>query len=150
MSSRFIALIAAASVALTAFSAAPAKADDEDVARALAAILGVAIIGKVISDRKKKDDRKVTRVVPDRPMEPKPLPRRVKRDRKLLPGHCLRRFESRRGVYRGFGERCLRNNYRFAHRLPQHCTVELRGRNGPRYIYEARCLRNAGYRLARG
>ena len=45
MSTRFIGLIAAASIAITAIGAAPARADEDDVARALAVILGLAVIG---------------------------------------------------------------------------------------------------------
>ncbi len=147
MSPRFIGLIAAASIAITAVGAAPARADEDDVARALAAILGVAVIAKVIKDR--KDDREVTRREP-RVLEPRPLPRRVDRtNRKLLPPRCFRAFDSRRGVYRGFGVRCLQRHFRHANRLPESCLIRVRGNRGPRLAYEARCMRNHGYRLAR-
>ncbi|MFD2739664.1 hypothetical protein ACFSUD_08795 [Sulfitobacter aestuarii] len=54
---RFIAFIVALSVAITAFGAAPARADNDDLAKAAAAILGIAIVGKIIHDRNKKKDR---------------------------------------------------------------------------------------------
>lgn len=162
---KFIATIAAASIAITALGTTPARADDDDLARALAAILGVAVIGSIINDR--NDDHVVTRTHRHQPrvhnprrvhrpyVQPRPLPRRVERHRAapgryLLPGQCFRTFETRRGSYRGFGQRCLRNNFRHAHTLPNRCLLSLRTRNGHRNAYEARCLRNAGYRLARG
>lgn len=147
MSLKFIGLIAAVSIAVTSIGASPARADEEDVARALAAILGVAVIAKVIKDR--KDDREVSRRRPG-VVEPRPLPRRVDRGkRKLLPQRCFRNFDSRRGVYRGFGERCLHRHFRYANRLPESCLIRVRGNRGPRFAYEARCMRNHGYRLAR-
>lgn len=158
MNAKFIGLITAASIAITAIGAAPARADEDDVARALAVILGLAVIGSALNDN---DDRVVTRTHRHRPhvqpnrrhVEPRPLPRRIKRDgrpqNRLLPGQCLRTFETRRGTYRGFGQRCLRNNYAHAHRLPNRCLVSLKTRGGNhRNVYEARCLRNTGYRLA--
>ncbi|MGC1496224.1 MAG: hypothetical protein WA790_10470 [Sulfitobacter sp.] len=167
---RFITTIAAASIAITALGAAPARADDKDAARALAAILGIAVIGKIIHDNKKDKERAVTRrhseprVQPRRRSEPhvqprrrhsepqvqpRPLPRQV-RNNKLLPSQCFRSFDTRRGTVRMFGNRCLQNNYRHANRLPQHCKVRVNTYNGKRTGYQARCLRDAGYRLARG
>ncbi len=156
---RFIATIAAASIAITAMGAAPARADDKDAARILAAILGIAVVGKIIHDNKKDKERVVTRrhneprVQPRRrhepQVEPRPLPRHV-RNNKLLPRQCFRSFETRRGTVRMFGRRCLQNNFRHANRLPEHCKVRIRTHNGKRTGYQARCMRDAGYRLARG
>ncbi|MGJ8626952.1 MAG: hypothetical protein ACSHXB_08335 [Sulfitobacter sp.] len=156
---RFIATIAAASIAITALGAAPARADDKDVARALAAILGIAVVGKIIHDKKKDRERAATRNHPapvyqaprvrPRHVEPRPLPRHV-RNKKLLPSQCFRSYDTRRGTVRMFGNRCLQNNFRHANRLPQHCKMRVRTHNGKRTGYQARCLRDAGYRLARG
>jgi len=57
MSGKFISLILAASLAVTGMTAVPARADDQDVARALAAIAGIAIIGAVIHDKNKSKRR---------------------------------------------------------------------------------------------
>lgn len=157
---KFISTIIAASVALTAFGAAPAFADrDDDLARALAAILGVAVIGSVINDHKKK--KKAHRVqrreyqpahnpprVRDRGyVDPKPLPRKVRR--KLLPPNCLRSFDTRRGTVRMFPRRCLERSYSFINRLPEHCATRIKTHRGKRMGWEAHCLRQSGYRLAR-
>ena len=61
MTRKFIATVAAAAICITAVGNAPARAD-EDVLRALAAIAGVAIVAKVINDRKdRKRDEAATR-----------------------------------------------------------------------------------------
>ena len=86
MHRQFITTIAAASIAITGFSAAPARAGDQDVGAALAAILGLAIVGAVIKD--KHDNRKARQQVhPPQHVAPvtrhkpqvKPLPSRASR-----------------------------------------------------------------------
>ena len=140
--------------------AAPARADDKDVARALAAILGIAVVGKIIHDKKKAKERAVTRhdttptyhaprTYHQPHVQPRPLPRHV-RNNKLLPKQCFRSYDTRKGTVRMFGRRCLENNFRHANRLPQHCKVRIKTHAGKRTGFQARCLRDAGYRLARG
>lgn len=166
---RFIATISAAAIAITAMGTTPAFADDRDAARAIAAILGLAVVGKIIHDNNKRDDRvqhqQPRRKVHDTPrrktheaprydnrnqgrLHPRPLPRRV--DRKLLPGKCMRSYQTRRGNARMFGRKCLQNNYSFVNNLPRHCLYVFDTVQGNRRGYDARCLRNEGYRLARG
>ncbi len=149
MFAKLIATIAGAAMLIGVAGARPAQAGDDDVARALAVIAGLAILGKVIKDR--NDDQAVTRhgqinTFNDR-LAPRPLPQKAKR--KLLPGNCLRSFETRRGTVRMFGRKCLNNSYRHVNSLPQHCAVRVRTNQGPRAGYEARCLRHQGYQLAR-
>ncbi len=57
MSGKFISLILAASLAVAGMTATPAAASDRDMARALAAIAGIAIIGVAISDNNKSKRR---------------------------------------------------------------------------------------------
>lgn len=61
MARKFISLIIAASIAVTGLTAAPAQASDRDLARALAAIAGVAIIGAAIHENKKSKRRAAQR-----------------------------------------------------------------------------------------
>ena len=165
---KFIATIAAASIAVTALGATPAFADEYDNGRLLAAILGLAVVGKIIHDNNKDKDRdrrtydyrhepRVIHQPPryqphvrprhrDHHLTPRPLPRRV--DRKLLPGKCFRSFDTYDGRVRMFGRKCLQNNYRFADRLPRHCMTRIHTDHGKRRGYLARCLRREGYRLA--
>lgn len=176
---KFIATITAAAIALTAIGAVPARAGENDTARVVAAILGLAVVGKIIHDKKKDRDanrhepapvQQVHKQHPPRYDSPRYDPPRYdpprydqqyghkpqarplpeRVNRKLLPGQCLRSLETRHGKVRMFGNRCLQRNYSFAHRLPQHCNFSFKTRDGYRRGYEARCLRDAGYRLARG
>jgi hypothetical protein len=55
MHRRVITLISAAAIAITAIGATPARADEKDIAKALAIVLGAAVVGKVIHDRRKKE-----------------------------------------------------------------------------------------------
>lgn len=158
---RFIATITAASIAITALGAVPAVAGERDTARALAAILGIAVVGKIIHDKNKKDRAQEHRSQPQEPrhvkqpprygqapVHPRPLPNRV--NRKLLPGECLRSFRGYNGKVRMYGSRCLRNNYRFVQSLPRRCLYTFDTSRGDRRGYDARCLRRDGYRLAHG
>lgn len=158
---KFITAVAAVSIMITGFAVAPARADSDDMNRALLALLGVAIVGAVIHDRKRDDDRVHRPQVQPHPhkrphikpypkphVKPRPVPSRV--HRKLLPAQCLRTIHNRRGQrIREFGLRCMRENYRHVNRLPQYCVRKDRTHKGIRMGYEVRCLRDAGYRLAR-
>ncbi|MGZ2255841.1 hypothetical protein [Roseobacter sp. A03A-229] len=162
MHRKFIVTIVAAALAVTAIGTAPARADD-DALRALAAIAGLAIVGKVIHDRNKRkaEQHSVSRnsapiyeYNPNRyrsnrviDIKPRPLPHRA--NRRLLPGDCLRSVQTWDGRVRYFGKRCLERNYRYVDRLPQQCAVRFRGEDRSRRGYEARCLNRAGYKLAR-
>ncbi|MFD0859617.1 cation:proton antiporter [Roseovarius aquimarinus] len=61
MSRKFITLVIAASIAVTGFTAAPARASDRDLARALATIAGIAIVGVAINEARKTDRRAAPR-----------------------------------------------------------------------------------------
>lgn len=153
MARQFITLIVSAALALTALTA-PARADSDDAAKALAAILGLAIVGGIIHENRKDKSHPapVTRKSPRDtvyPLQPKPLPKRV-HTRKLLPQACFRTFHTVHGrQIRGFGQRCLNRNYQFAHRLPRFCATDVQTRRGWGTAYRARCLRDQGYKLAR-
>ena len=62
MSGKFIALIVAASIAVTGMTAAPARADNNDLVKALAAVAAVAVIGTAIHENKKSKRRKAEAV----------------------------------------------------------------------------------------
>jgi hypothetical protein len=157
--SRLIGTFTAAVIALTSLGApAYAGSDDRRAARIAATILGIAVVGSILNDRKhdKRDERKGHREPvrkhgydqPRHTVHPKPMPHRV--DRKLLPGNCLRSYDTRRGQVNMFGRRCLEKNYRAVNRLPQNCAIQVRTDRGQRSGFDARCLRHNGYSLARG
>lgn len=149
----FIATVAAVAIAITGISAVPARADDRDVAKALAIVLGLAVVGTAIS--KRNDDKKAHKKVYTQKAQPrvhkrhaKPTHRRV--NRKLLPQQCLHNLRTDRGKsIQAFGQRCLSRNYAFTDSLPRQCERRVRTRNGAGYAYGARCLDRQGYQLAR-
>ena len=113
---KFIALVLGLSIAVTGFSAAPARAD-EDVAKVLAGLAALAILGVAIDNgnvRKKTKRRETTNsrqpivITPDTPRHPRPLPDRFARYD--LPSECVRTFDGF-GKRKFLGQRCLRKNY---------------------------------------
>ncbi|MEO0939413.1 MAG: hypothetical protein AAFY38_14770 [Pseudomonadota bacterium] len=149
MSRKFIALIAGTAIAITTF-AAPARADNDDAAKALAVLLGLVVVGKIISDRNDDHREVYSKPRPVKPAphpHPRPLPRQV--NKKLLPQTCFRTFNTHRAQVRAFGERCLKKNYQFTRSLPRHCIQQVETRRGWGWAYGARCLRDRGYKLAR-
>jgi hypothetical protein len=166
MHRKFIAIVIAASMAVTGFSAAPARADAEDVAKVIAGVAALAIIGSAIKDAQDNKGH-VTRnrghLRHDNRHRgngkklghrrhghdgARPVPDRVKR--KLLPGACRVKARARHGQsIRGFGRRCLARNYGYVNSLPRNCESRVRGRHGhTRTIYRGRCLHRYGYRAA--
>lgn len=144
----FIAAVVTATVIITGFTAVPARAGNDDLAKALAGIAALAIIGKVIHDRKDRDQvTRAPQIHYQQPIKPRPLPDRV--SRKALPQQCLRQAETGHGVVRVFGARCLENSYRFTNQLPQSCALQVHTQRGWRWAYGARCLRDNGYQIAR-
>ncbi|MGR3678312.1 MAG: hypothetical protein ACU0AZ_10045 [Paracoccaceae bacterium] len=151
---KFIAAILAISIAVTGFSAAPARAGD-DFAKALAGLTALAILGVAIDRRNDRKDRKkqqtVTRsprqpivITPDNPQHPRPVPDRVARYD--LPSQCVRTFDGF-GNRKFLGQRCLRKNYSYAAELPNKCRFNVNNGHKNRKAYGAKCLRKRGYRI---
>lgn len=145
----FIALIVTATVAVTAFGAAPARASDQDLARVLAGLAALAIIGKAIHDRNDKDRASKDYVeTPRHGIKPRPLPNRVAR--KNLPGQCVREVRGNHGnTRRVLSARCLERNYLYSSELPRGCARQVETQRGWRWACGARCLRHNGYQIAR-
>lgn len=143
---RFTATVAAAATALALMTAAavPARAgqNGDDLAKALAAVAAIAIIGSAINDRNDNHRR------PARVVEP---PRRDvydhHRDRRatVLPAQCAVQVRGYRISETVYPERCLRRAG-VDRRLPERCEVSLQGRGRDRTAYEENCLLNAGFR----
>lgn len=159
MHKKFITTVATLSILITGFAAAPARAGDQNSNRALAALLGIAVVGAILHEKKK--DKKRSRVqtvhsankktfdarTQTNHIKPRPLPKRL--NTHLLPGQCLRSFNTTRGPMRIFGQNCLERNYNFVHTLPKHCERRVRTDRGMRFGFAARCLNRQGYELAR-
>ncbi len=144
---KFIATIAALSVAITAFGTRPAAADDKEVLRTLAAIAGVAIVGKMIYDNNKKRDREretVTRRRADPVYEaPRYYPAVSERPR-LRPRADLRqpRWEQPRREVTPLIEREVRPLPERVDRklLPQQCFRSYDGEDGKVMMFGEPCL----------
>lgn len=148
MHRKFIALIIATAVAVTGLSAAPARADENDLVKFLAGFAALAIIGSAIHNRD-RDDAPVTHYVtpPKHPIPPRPLPPQV--SKLQLPQQCLHTYSVHNKPRRLFGARCLKRTYSYNNSLPRACQFQFRHGNETRTGYEPVCLRERGYRTAR-
>lgn len=156
----FIAVILAAALAVTGMTGTQARAGNDDVAKWIAGAVAIGIIGAVIAEEKKRDRRRdqvVTRQqshVYGGHGQKKAYGhggnqhKHAKQDRRrLLPSSCEFRLRTQRGDYRGYGQRCLLQNYAHYNSLPHQCAYRPKGGQG-RVIYGQDCLHKHGYRTA--
>ncbi len=144
-----LALAATASLAL----AAPAQAEN-DAAKVVAGILGVALLGAAISELT-DDDHHVTHVVNQPPssqqhhVKPRPLPKTVLRY--TLPKECVRPAGHSHGSDALLNKGCLNRNFAFADDLPKKCSVRYwsHKRSDVKKGYTLNCLERHGYRVSR-
>lgn len=146
---RFTATVAAAVTALAVMTVAavPARAgqDSDDLAKALAAVAAIAIIGTALNNH--DDDRKAPgRVV--HPYKPIHQPGFGKRRAIVLPAQCAVQLRGYRQSETVYPARCLRRAG-VDRRLPERCEVTLQGRGRGhgygRTAYEENCLLNSGF-----
>lgn len=139
---RLVATVAAAAtvLGLLAGSAIPARADNDDLAKALAAL---AIVGIIASQVNKNRNRAQAQ----QPLDPYPHHRPQNSRHPRVPSVCAIEISGNSGTATVYGESCLRDEG-FTYRLPQHCarTARIYGRNDR--IYSDQCLRDAGFRVA--
>lgn len=143
LSRRLVATVAAAATALglLASTAIPARADNNDLAKALAAL---AIVGIIVNESKKSRERdraraqQHTKPYPHYQQQPARHPR--------VPSVCAIEISGNSGTATVYGESCLREQG-FNFRLPEYCarTARIYGRNDR--IYSDQCLRDAGFRV---
>ncbi len=119
----------------------------DDVGALIATILGLAIVGSVISNHNDRDDRRT----PKRTYRGYDDDRHRANPKYSLPAKCLRKFRTQFGKERYWGRNCLKKRYGHVRSLPRACrdTVVVRNKNGvwvSRKVFEPRCLREAGYR----
>lgn len=152
----------AGALTLTSLSTGPAfagpKNNNDDINALIAALLGLAVVGAVISNKGDREPR-----IQDIPRTGRGGGHRGGRstwdDRQMhpkfqLPRECLRRFKTQHGKQKYWGKRCLKRNYDFARSLPRSCrdTIVAKNNRGvyvTRKVYEPRCLKQAGYRKQR-
>ncbi len=140
---RLVITVAAAATALglLASTAVPARADNDDLAKALAAL---AIVGILVNEQRKSRERERARAQ----QHHKPHPHHQQPSRHpRVPSVCAIEIAGNSGTATVYGERCLREQG-FNFRLPEYCarTARIYGRNDR--IYSDQCLRDAGFRVA--
>lgn len=142
---RLVAIVAAAATALglLAGTAIPARADNNDLAKALAAL---AIVGIIAQQANKNRPRNAPPVYqPYDPYQPAPQPQPTRAPR--VPAACAIEISGNSGTATVFGERCLREEG-FTYRLPQYCARQARIYGQNDRIYSDQCLRDAGFRVS--
>lgn len=141
---RLVATVAAAATALglLAGSAIPARADNGDLAKALAAIAIVGIIANEASKNRRQQQQPVYQPQPYPYPQQHPQPTRAPR----VPSVCAIEISGNSGTATVYGERCLRDEG-FSYRLPQYCARSARIYGQTDRIYSDQCLRDAGFRV---
>ncbi|WP_434616124.1 hypothetical protein [Tabrizicola sp. M-4] len=138
---RLVATVAAAANALglLAGSAIPARADNGDLAKALAAI---AIVGIIANQASKNRRQQQQHYQPQPQPQPHHQPARAPR----VPSVCAIEISGNSGTATVYGESCLRDEG-FDYRLPQYCARSARIYGQNDRIYSDQCLRDAGFRV---
>ena len=129
---RFAAMLTggAAALAVVLATTIPAKAEKNDLAKALIAALVVGAIAHELKDK-------------DRPV-PLPVPEPVKSKR--VPAVCAISIDGADRSVTLFPETCLREEG-FSYRLPRHCANSATIFGKRDRVYSAQCLRDAGFRV---
>lgn len=122
----------AVALALVLATAIPARAEKNDLAKALIAAL---VVGAIAHELKDKDK--------DKPA-PLPVPEPVKSKR--VPAVCAISIDGADRSVTLFPESCLREEG-FNYRLPRHCANSATIFGERDRVYSAQCLRDAGFRV---
>lgn len=124
----------AAALALVLATAIPAKAEKNDIAKALIAALVVGAIAHELKDK-------------DRPAPvPVPLPEPEPVKSKSVPSVCAISIDGAERSVTLYPESCLREEG-FDYRLPRACANSATIYGERDRVYSAQCLREAGFRL---
>lgn len=154
---KFTAGLMALSLAIGGFSAAPARADGEDVAKVLGGLLTLYVIGKAIDDN--KSDKKQTASKPkqpnkkkthDHPHKENPFDRMHRKPglSYVIPSECIMTARGRHGGPQLVAfDKCLKRKRPVQAHLPVACETRVSTRHGKSKAYEMGCLTNFGYRV---
>ncbi|WP_371170088.1 hypothetical protein [Aliiroseovarius sp. 2305UL8-7] len=124
------------------------RSDGGDTAAILGALLGLATIGVLLSNKGKEDRDHGHRPRRPKPHAPhvQPVPINLQ-----LPSQCLRSYHTQQGMRNYFSNRCFKNNFAYADQLPRRCrdtivALNNKGTYVTRKIYHRSCLTQRGYR----
>lgn len=142
---KFTAGLLALSIATAGFSAAPARAGDNDAALALGGLLTLFVIGKALDD---KNDKKASATRPRHDDERKPRPDWGHDLR--IPNTCVMSAGQGNKHRLVVLENCVkRETHQNRVRLPRACETRVQTRQGKKDAYDVGCLSNFGYRIDR-
>jgi hypothetical protein len=139
---KFTAALVALSLGVSGLSAAPARADDADVARAIGGLLTLFVIGKAIENGSSKS--KITTSVSNKPQ-------RNQVSAFDIPNACVVSIRDKRSRLQTVVlEDCIKRERRSAAALPRACetSVKVKHNNTRSDAYDVGCLNNFGYRVA--
>lgn len=138
---RFVALVTAVAVAFGLLgTAGPARADNDDLVKALAALAVVGIIAHGMNKEKKA--KKPRETPKPRPVQ-KPVPQPIRAP--YVPEVCAIEIQGARTAATVYGENCLIRQG-FDWRLPAYCARPARIYGRDDRIYTEQCLQDAGFR----
>lgn len=147
MSRKFIATVLAASLAITSFSAFPARAGNDDLVKFLAGATALVIIGSALDGKPARVTTRNDRVY-DHDRRRDDWHRDTRK--RILPAYCRSTVWTPEGRQRFLDGRCLRQNYAQARDLPKQCRITAgQGTGHGRRGYSIRCLKRHGYEIAR-
>lgn len=148
MTKTLFSMLLAGTIALTSITVpSQARADTDDVAKAVAALIALGLIAKAIDDN---NDRKRARKTQPEVITRAPKPHHGnryghRRSAKEIPWRCVFNLETAERGYRNVvGPRCLRRHAPQVV-LPQACRVTAYTRHGWRPAYGRGCLKRRGY-----
>ncbi|MFZ7093510.1 hypothetical protein [Primorskyibacter sp. 2E233] len=158
MSAKFITGVLTIAATIAAFSAAPARAgNDDEIAKIVAGVATLYIAGQLINELSDNGaivqvhgpgDRYDDRRYGHQGGKWKGGKWQGHRFNKVLPGSCVRKIQKRHTRF-VLPRHCLRRNNVALRHLPQRCEINWRGNRGMRTGYALRCLKRNGYQIAR-
>jgi hypothetical protein len=145
---------ALAALALMMPPAPSAAADGQDLAKILAGLVALYVAKEAIENRRDDGAAATATHAPSTRAQVHPpavahAPDRRRDDLRglrLIPLSCLRTYETRHGIQRGFGRHCMVNSVARPSTLPAACVRQVRTKVGPRAFYGRDCLRDHGWR----
>lgn len=147
---------AATAAALMLMPVAPSPVQAAELDDLVVPLLGVAILGAIVSSANSNNDNDTATSAASRQVSVNRTSHNQRHHRpqsryarqKVLPGQCLRVLEGRESRI-VFPESCLNRVGIRDRELPNRCERRVNTRNGRLDIYGARCLAQAGWELPR-
>ena len=146
---KFTAGLMAFSISVAAY-AAPARAGDEDVARAVGGLLTLFVVGKLIHESNKSSTPVAAPQPSKKPHHNAPSRHVTKPYSHFeIPAQCIVKVDRRHGADTSIAvERCLDQTRRSNAPLPKRCEADVRAKSGTVEGYDMSCLGRFGYKVA--